>query len=482
MFVLLSIALRESFSQCLFYNEIKSATGIINGYSCGLEYKNNYYLAGCGYSDTDETVSNNSDYYSLLVKTDACGNTIWKKFIRDQIYGSGISRIIQYDGYIYVMGGTAENARKGTVFFDKLNEDGDVIWQKVYRSKNNDINTYDFFIDNNQIIAYGNHENMEGFLNMENMHLMVIDTAGSLLKEIEYNRDNGYSTFLKMFKTNRGYVALFGSDNFKYSKDSILYSGSGVYFLNNNFDLIGMDTFKSNYYTGPSLIDFNPALKKYILHLTHWISNDTTHRQIAILDSIGKLEKIIEDPFEQNLTPQNLIAFDSGWVAGLYSILIKYNANYEKQTYIQITRNDTGIFHNNSTTVVKNGKGLLVAGTCRQCNPYDDNSNSPYDRPTAIMIDSNFRDFGKAQPPYEAPKPFVAIKAFPNPALESITLQITETSAEYAIYNSMGMFVSAGNMPSSADISLLNMASGMYIIQLKSPQGNYIGYVKFLKK
>ena len=73
------------------------------------------------------------------------------------------------------------------------------------------------------------------------------------------------------------------------------------------------------------------------------------------------------------------------------------------------------------------------------------------------------------------------VRLFPNPAIESITLQITETEAEYTIYSSMGMFVSAGSMASSADISLLNMASGMYIIQLKSPQGSYIGNVKFLK-
>jgi hypothetical protein len=95
------------------------------------------------------------------------------------------------------------------------------------------------------------------------------------------------------------------------------------------------------------------------------------------------------------------------------------------------------------------------------------------------VVDTNFIDYGKAQPP---PIKYNAIKAFPNPALESITLQITETAAEYAIYNSMGMFVSAGSMASSADISLLNMASGMYIVQLKTPQGNYIGNVKFLKK
>ena len=168
----------------------------------------------------------------------------------------------------------------------------------------------------------------------------------------------------------------------------------------------------------------------------------------------------------------------ANWDGGL----VKFSADYKKEKNIIFGRTDKGYFVSNNTSVVRNGTALLVTGGCKGCNPYDDNTDGRYERPTAIMIDSNFRDFGKAQPPYEAPKPFAAIKAFPNPALESITLQITETAAEYSIYNSMGMFISSGSMPSSTDISLLNMASGMYIIQLKSPQGNHIGSVKFLKK
>ena len=317
LFILISITLRECFSQCLLYNEIKSATGYINGYSCAVEYENHFYLGGYGISDTDETVSNNSDYYSLLVKTDACGNTIWKKFIRDEVYGSMITSILQYDGYIYVMGGTAENARTGTAFIDKLNTDGEVIWQKIYRTKNNDINGANFFIDNNRIIVYGNHENVEGFLNMENMHLMVIDTSGFLLKEIEYNRDNGKSTFFKIYKQKWGYVTVsYVEINFKYGQDSILYEkGVLIGILNNNFEMISLDTIKSNYTTTLLSIDYNAQLNKYILHLACYYRSDSSHNQIAFLDSTGKLEKIIEDPYSPIFEPTNLISYKDGWVS-----------------------------------------------------------------------------------------------------------------------------------------------------------------------
>ena len=478
-----TIALREGFSQCLLYSETKSASAY-SEYCDALEYNSNYYFVGGGVNDNDESIDLGW-YNAMIIKTDRCGNTLWKKFIGPiGTFDNIISDIVYDKGYIYIIGGTGEDASQSTNFIAKLDENGSLIWYKVYRTNNNDISCSKLLIDNEKIIAYGYHEIFNNIKFSFNMYIMEIDTAGNIIKEHEYYPNNGKTTIMKLYKKNLGYMAICGSvNNFRYGVDSVLFEGGTILCkLDDKLGIENIDTLKSQYNTNLNLIDYNAALQKYIIHLSKWISNDSSHRQIAFLDSTGKLEKIIEDPFEQNLTPQNLIAYDSGWVAGLYSILIKYNANYEKQTYIQITRNDTGIFHNNSTTVVKNGKGLLVAGTCRQCNPYDDNSNSPYDRPTAIMIDSNFKDFGKAQAPYEAPKPFAAIKAFPNPALENISLQITESAAEYSIYNSMGMFISAGSMASSTDISLLNMSAGMYIIQLKSPQGNHIGSVKFLKK
>ncbi len=76
----------------------------------------------------------------------------------------------------------------------------------------------------------------------------------------------------------------------------------------------------------------------------------------------------------------------------------------------------------------------------------------------------------------------IFINAFPNPATESITLQITNTEAEYTVYNSEGIFVSSGKMQSSTEISLANISSGIYFIHIKSLQGDNIGSMKFVKK
>jgi hypothetical protein len=441
-------------------------------------------MVGAGTLDNNEN-NYHSDYSAMVVKTDKCGNTLWRNFYDNKqgyFYNNTIYKVIGAGGYLYLLGGTQEYARAGTTFVAKINEEGELIWYKIFHPDDNDINSSEFFMNNtDQLVIYGNHEDRQA--RQLKMFIMVLDTNGEIINQKEYQLNKNNSPITKLFKTGDGYLCMAGVDtNYTFAGNTTLYRwGPIICRMDNNFEITNIDTIKSNYNTSSLLIDYSPNLKKYIIYLEKWVSTDSSHRQIAFIDSSGRLEKIIEDPFKYNVTPVNLIAFKNGWIAN-YDFLIFYDEYFSEKSRIQITRNDTGYFKASNTIIVKNGDAIIVTGGCRQCNPFDDNSNYRYDRPTAIMIDSNFKDFGKAQPPIEPPKPFAAIRAFPNPALESITLQITETEAAYSIYNSMGMFVSAGSMASSADISLLNMASGMYIVQLKSPQGNYIGNVKFLKK
>jgi hypothetical protein len=467
----------------LLFNESKLAA---SDYSTSAVYKNNFYFVGGGVNDSDET----KDYSyanALVVKTDICGKTIWRKFFNHLEFNNGIANIIIIDGFLYISGLTNENAYRSTSFIAKINEEGDLIWYKVFNYKNDyDITFFGMLSVENKIIAYGyyNYDLNQG--NNFNSYVMEIDTGGNITqdKTIDLCLNESVEGIIKLYHLDSGYLCIMGVDSnyFFNNKWNNYHWGMLNCRLNDNFNIISIDTFKSEYLSSNNLIDYNENIKKFIFHLTKRISSDSTHRQIAFLDSAGHLEKIIEDPYSPIYYPKNLIAYQDGWVANWDGGLVKFSADYKKEKNIVFGRIDTGYFVSNNTSVVRNGTALLVTGGCNGCNPYDDNTDGKYERPTAIMIDSNFKDFGKAQPPIEAPKPFAAIKAFPNPALESITLQITETSAEYAIYNSMGMFVSSGSMASSADISLLNMASGMYFIQLKTPQGNYIGNVKFLKK
>lgn len=293
------------------------------------------------------------------------------------------------------------------------------------------------------------------------------------------------SHIYKIFKANDGYICMVGVDtNYTFSGKTILYNwGALLCKLNNDFEITKIDTIKSNYYTYDKVIDYSPGLKKYIMYIEKWVSTDSSHRQIAFIDSSGKLEKIMDDPL--NYTPNQIIGYENGWIRNVSSSLIFYDFNCSKlRSYVNTFGRDDNLLHFESSSVTLNEKktGFILAGTCKGCNPYDDNSNNRYQRPTAFLVDTNFVDNGKAQPPYEPPKPFAAIKAFPNPATESITLQITETEAEYTVYNSVGMFVSSGKMQSSTEIPLANISSGIYFIHIKSLQGDNIGSMKFVKK
>ena len=477
MLIIFSVTLGEAFSQCLLFNESKLCN---SSYNNAIEYNGYYYIVGGGIDNPNE--ADYCNYFNaMIVKSDACGKIIWRKFIGQiGFYDNSVSQILCYDGYLYLLGLTSENSLQSTSFMAKLDMDGNLIWYQTYRTNNNDITCYRMMIHNNTLLVYGYHEVYENKPYTYNFYIMEIDTSGYLFKEHEYNMNNGRTYFGKIFKTTNGFLAFGGVNNgFKYGKDSFIYeNGMVICKLNEALDIIKIDTIGSQIISSPQTIDYNPIIKKYMMHLSRWINNDSTYRQIAFLDSTGKLEKIIDDPFKYNVLPINLVAFKDGWIAN-YDYLVCYDGDFKEKKRIQVTRIDTGYIKATSTTIVKNGNAILITGNCNACNPYDDNSNSRYDRPTAIIVDSNFRDYGKAQAP---PIIYDAIKAFPNPALESIILQITETEAVYSIYNSMGMFVSLGSMASSVDISLLNMASGMYIIQLKSPQGNHIGSVKFVKK
>ncbi|MCX6185561.1 MAG: T9SS type A sorting domain-containing protein, partial [Bacteroidetes bacterium] len=407
---------------------------------------------------------------------------IWNNFYCKDLmagYDNTFINIIAYDGFIYAIGQTAEQASQGTDFIVKTNLNGDVIWYKTFRTNNNDITCSKFFVYKNTFIAYGYHEQREKRPILLNNYIMCVDTTGELLWEKEHFKNNGESEYRNIFPVNKnrflGISAV--SNNFKYGKDSVLFEGTLICKLDSNFNILEADTLLRDFNTKTTTSDYNFKSKKIAIHLNHWVRSDSVFCQIALLDSTGKVEKIIDDP--QNFTPSCLIAYKDGWVKNYNTILIQYDSNYNEVRRFAKSFGDEGYFKSSYLSLVNNGKDFLLAGKGRACNPYDDNPESHYDRPTAFMIDTNFIDYGMAQP---APVKYNAIKAFPNPATESITLQITNTEAEYTVNNSVGMFVSSGKMQSSTEIPLANISSGIYFIHIKSLLGDNIGSVKFVKK
>jgi hypothetical protein len=370
-------------------------------------------MVGDAVADTNELIPFGT-YLSkcVVVKTDKCGNVIWKRFLGlDYAYESGLN-IIKIGDYLYVLGGTQEGARASTDFMAKLDEEGNTIWYNIYRNNNKDVSCSQMFVENNKIVIYGGREkqNVRGLI----MYAYAIDFNGKVLWSKDYVINKQSTYFYRIFKINNGYLALsFTNDTLVIGKDSTPYS-SGVLIctLDSQFNLLQLDTLKSGFFSGVNQIAYNAQLKQVILYIKHYENSGSSICQIAFLDSTGKVEKIIDDPY--NFLPSNIIAYKDGWIRNYTTSLIHYDANYKVVSkFITNFESQNCYFESSHLSLVENGSALLLAGYSRACNPYDLNPESRYNRPTAFVVDSNFIDYGKAQPP---PIKYNAIKAFPNPA------------------------------------------------------------------
>jgi len=485
-FIFISITLRESFSQCLLFNEIKSSYAF-NEYFGSVQLNNYFYFVGSGSEIEDETIpwydSNPND--GLIVKTDSCGNIIWKKTI-DSTHDLFPFQILSFDKFLYVLGMTSRGGR-WTTFLSKLDENGDTLWYRDYTKVSANIGSR-MFVDSDKLVLFGFRELLVGseFSNY-NPYIFSIDTNnGTVIFDKSYkdwypleNKFDGFFNYL--VKTDSNYIGLATING---PADNVI-----IFTLDNKFNVISKDTLLKKsvpvgwYFWFDRRFTYNSQSKKVAAFMNSLSSdkNDSNNFCFVVMDNKGKVEKtipileMVNDP-----TRVAIIPFKEGWIVSWGNGSIsQYDVNFNSIKHFLLKEAYWQTFQSSFISLVNNGSAFLMTGKCKDCNANDFILDNYYYRLTAFMIDTNFIDFGKLQTPSIS---YNAIKAFPNPALESITLQITETEAAYSIYNSLGMFVSSGSMASSADISLLNMASGMYIIQLKSPQGINIGNVKFLKK
>ena len=298
-FIITYITLGETFSQCLLFNEIKSATAQ-SAYNKAIEYDNNFFIIGAGVKDTNEN-NENFSFNSLVVKTNNCGEVLWKYFYgKIGNYNNTFYDIVLHSNYLYLLGGTEEGANTGTASVTKIDLDGNLVWSKIYNKFDNDILAANFFVENNQIIIYGSRE----FGSKSNIYIMKIDTAGNLIKDYDLFLNNGLTYLQRLFKIESSYIGIASTDlDYKYGKDSTVYNwGLLLVKFDINLKILQTDTIKRNYRSKNKTIDYNPKLMKFIISLEKFVNSDSTHRQIAFLDSTGNLEKIIEDPFHLYIT------------------------------------------------------------------------------------------------------------------------------------------------------------------------------------
>ncbi len=342
LYVITSITLRETFSQCLLFNEFKSQCDF-NTYRHAIETKDNFYFVGDAIDDTDE-LAPKGKYISkcVVVKTDRCGNIIWKKFLGlDNAYESGLY-IEKIGNYLYINGGTQEGARAATDFIAKLDEDGNTVWYKIYRKNNCDISCSRMFNENNNLVIYGSREitDIQGHVKGVIMYIYAIDTAGKLIWDKEYFKNYPSNYFHTLSLINNGYIGIVGisyNNNINKTIEGVLICRFDTF-----YNLKDIDTIKNSFYSGVNVIAYNSTIKKTAIHLTHWVNTDSNFCQIALLDSTGKVEKIIDDP--QNFTPSCLIAYKDGWMKNYNTILIQYDANYKVVRKFTKSFGDEGFF------------------------------------------------------------------------------------------------------------------------------------------
>jgi hypothetical protein len=190
----------------------------------------------------------------------------------------------------------------------------------------------------NKIIAYGYYNYDLNQKTNFNSYIMEIDTGGNILHDKSNNLclNESFEGITKLYHLDSGYLCLMGIESNYYfnNKWNNYHWGMLNCKLNDNFNIISIDTFKSEYTTANNLTDYNVNIRKFIIHLTKRISSDSTHRQIAFLDSTGKLEKIIEDPYSPIYYPKNLIAYQDGWVANWDAGLVEISCQITRKKKI----------------------------------------------------------------------------------------------------------------------------------------------------
>ena len=65
------------------------------------------------------------------------------------------------------------------------------------------------------------------------------------------------------------------------------------------------------------------------------------------------------------------------------------------------------------------------------------------------------------------------MKIYPNPAQNSFTIE-AKGEIQYSVYNALGQVVLAGKFTGKAQIDAQSLRQGVYFLQLKGTNGNWV--------
>ena len=166
----------------------------------------------------------------LISKLDQYGNVLWEKLYGESKNDEGIC-IQSADGIVVLAGNTVNpTTLKTDVFILSVGPEGDTLWFRKFGGLQNDY-LKDLLIWGENIYAVGARQNQTNL--DKNYYIIKIDKNGNLIKEIEFNF-SGEDEFLKVVNHNEN-LLIFGKTN-----GVIGIQSSQISMIKLNSELIGL--------------------------------------------------------------------------------------------------------------------------------------------------------------------------------------------------------------------------------------------------
>lgn len=488
--ILLYLAPINSFAQNIQWQKCYGGTGDEIVSQLIQTSDDGFLIVGGSSSNDFDAIQNHGGYDGLVIKTDSSGNIVWNKCFGgsqdDQIFC-----VVQTNDGGFLLGGGAKsndgdltsNIGGYDVWIVKISDSGSIEWQKTYGGTQSDA-AYSVIIDNfgNYILlcrTFSNDSNVTGNHGNGDLWVIKIDSAGHLIQQKCLGGSNSDYAFSMTSIANNYYIL---ATTFSYDGDIPLNHGLDDLWLvviDNNLNII-----RSRCYGG-TLDDFgygiNSMNNETLEIVGHTYSNDGDIYGIADtvmgnylwleLDTLGNIIHSINyggasSDEGRNISPKNngnfiisgASASMNGQVSGSHGGSDFWILETDPTGNI-LQENCFGGFGSDYPYDLKltNDGGLVVAG---HTSDNSGNVSGFYGGFTDFWV-LKLSDISNSTETTYSNK----LEIFPNPAVETITIQECKLNTSIKLYNLEGrLLVQTIANNNKIEIPLHSLDPGIYIL------------------
>lgn len=401
-----------------------------NAYKAGSDAAGNIYLSG-------QVTVNQSTGHWFVISFDAAGQFRWKKEIVENTFVDGYSQAITVDdaGNVYVSGVVSGNGNSYGVIV-KYDNNGSEQWVKK-----DTVNYYyglDMIVaENGDLIASDGEYKITRFSPAGNILWSTPDTAQWIYVNPDLVESADGSIYaISFLGYNYSLKKLSASGTFEWNKqdfeEALLFGDYSIKIVSDaegNIYACGLNSTDSIYQT--AVFKINP-------------SGQEVWRQT--FQNINNLE--VYDILDMLVLPNGNIAL-CGSV---------YNSNYYAATFL-MDKNSGNVLDVdtidvagvNAERLLYNSGGLYVAGNGNY-------STSLIKYASSVSIKEN--------EPHNVP-----LDVYPNPFIESISIQSEFLITKYELRNISGQIIKMGNANGNITLSLSDISSGIYLLNVYGNDG-----------